>query len=868
MIVLGEQILVLEPELAAWPIPVERSRAKADVHFSLGSAYVGRPLGVRADNLEKGIAHLEAALTAFTREADPQTWGRAHNNIGIAYWSRIYGERADNQERAIANFEQALTTFSRESAEREWAQLQNNLAIVYLQRIRGVRADNQEQAITHLEAALAIFARATEPLLWAQAQVNLGSTYRSRVQGERSDNRERAIGHIQAALTVFTRDGSPFDWATAQTNLANVYLDRILGEPSDNQEKAIAHFEAALTVFTKEAFPQQWAMTQRGTGNAYSDRVEGERGINQKKAIAAYEAALSVFTRDEVPFDHMLTARFLGRTLLQTGEVHKAGAAYAKAHEAFLLLFSQGLDEAGARNLIAEAGPLFAEAAFTALERGEPEAALSLASEGRARALAVAMRLLTLDLPPKERQRLEELRVGIRTAHQIVETAHGSDRAAALEKLIVLRQELLNLVKSRRPALSGPATALVEARELAATGTVVAMPVVTGLGTKIAIMTNEMAGGLAVIDLPELTPERLSVLLIGPANAPPAGWIGAYFVNYLDADVRLKRWPEWLAAIEGLGPELWHLYGGRLHAALKGLGVKSGTRLMWLPSGWLGVLPLGMAQDPASKRRFADEYEIAYAPSLEVLAAARRDLAKPRRATLAAVINPTGDLPGSEAEGAIVASHFPDRRRTLLRRGVATPEAVLAALKGRSHWHFASHGTFSWTDARQSALLMNGQAPLSVGRLLDTDGLGRPRLVVLSACETGLIDITKNPDEFVGLPGAFMALGASGVVGTLWPVSDEATALLIAKFYELHMGARLSPPTALHRAQLWLREATNDDLSTFAKSAAKRSRLKSNYLAQLSRATNGENSDPVNSKKPSHPYSHPYYWAGFIYTGL
>ena len=51
---------------------------------------------------------------------------------------------------------------------------------------------------------------------------------------------------------------------------------------------------------------------------------------------------------------------------------------------------------------------------------------------------------------------------------------------------------------------------------------------------------------------------------------------------------------------------------------------------------------------------------------------------------------------------------------------------------------------------------MHDAAPLSVGRLLEADGLGRPRLVVLSACETGLYDITSSPDEFIGLPATFI----------------------------------------------------------------------------------------------------------------
>src|SRR5262249_6990230 len=122
---------------------------------------------------------------------------------------------------------------------------------------------------------------------------------------------------------------------------------------------------------------------------------------------------------------------------------------------------------------------------------------------------------------------------------------------------------------------------------------------------------------------------------------------------------------------------------------------------------------------------------------------------------------------------------------------------------------------------------------LSVGRLLETDGLGRPRLVVLSACETGLIDIASNPDEFVGLPGAFIALGATGVLGTLWPVSDAATALLIAQFYGLHIDARLAPATALSRAQAWLRRATTGDLEAYARGAAARGRFDSRDLKQI-----------------------------------
>ena len=111
---------------------------------------------------------------------------------------------------------------------------------------------------------------------------------------------------------------------------------------------------------------------------------------------------------------------------------------------------------------------------------------------------------------------------------------------------------------------------------------------------------------------------------------------------------------------------------------------------------------------------------------------------------------------------------------------------------------------------------------------------------MLSACETGLYDIDRNPDEFVGLPSAFVALGAAGVLSTLWPVTDTATALLMAKFYELHMGGRLAPPTALNRAQVWLREATNEELSGYAKVAAAQGRLESRHLEEIEKDLSAE----------------------------
>jgi CHAT domain-containing protein len=75
-------------------------------------------------------------------------------------------------------------------------------------------------------------------------------------------------------------------------------------------------------------------------------------------------------------------------------------------------------------------------------------------------------------------------------------------------------------------------------------------------------------------------------------------------------------------------------------------------------------------------------------------------------------------------------------------------------------------------------------------------------LVVLSACQTGLgsgrlADVPPG-DDWVGLVQAFQSAGARTVLGTLWPIEDQATARLMKRFYaELRGGASVARALAV-----------------------------------------------------------------------
>jgi CHAT domain-containing protein len=318
-----------------------------------------------------------------------------------------------------------------------------------------------------------------------------------------------------------------------------------------------------------------------------------------------------------------------------------------------------------------------------------------------------------------------------------------------------------------------------------------------------------------------------------------------------------------------------------------------------VPTGALGIIPIGLAEDPATGRRLGDTFEIVYAPSLEALATAQRQSEAAGGRSLAAIA-PASGLASTEFEVAVVASQFDRAARTVLEKGDVTRRAVLGALRERRYWHFATHGVFDWDDARESTLHLSGGETVTVGTLLDAEGLSQPRLVALSACETGLYELKETPDEFIGFPGTFMALGAAGVLGTLWPVEDRATALLMSKFYELHLNEGLAPPTALKRAQAWLSNATRADLASYARWVAKnaspeRVGLGGRLETSLMRAAHEDPRFAVLATliRPAHstatarrsmfarlfrskpevaaderPFAHPYFWGGFIYTGV
>lgn len=90
---------------------------------------------------------------------------------------------------------------------------------------------------------------------------------------------------------------------------------------------------------------------------------------------------------------------------------------------------------------------------------------------------------------------------------------------------------------------------------------------------------------------------------------------------------------------------------------------------------------------------------------------------------------------------------------------------------------------------------------------IETQNLASCKLVVLSACETGLGEI-KGDEGVYGLQRAFKLAGANNILMSLWSVPDAATEELMKRFYEFLLSEK-DIDRAFYNAQKSMKENKN-----------------------------------------------------------
>jgi CHAT domain-containing protein len=173
-------------------------------------------------------------------------------------------------------------------------------------------------------------------------------------------------------------------------------------------------------------------------------------------------------------------------------------------------------------------------------------------------------------------------------------------------------------------------------------------------------------------------------------------------------------------------------------------------------------------------------------------------------AALATERDELGNLRFAEQEAEAIAALY--ETDALIRE--AATESVVRERAGASHiLHLAAHGVYNPVAPLQSLIAL---APsyehdgwLTAAEVYGLD-LANADLVVLSACQSHLGDLTAG-DELVGLTRAFFFAGTPSVIASLWSVNDEATGLLMERFYT-HLREGTGKAEALRQAQIEVRE--------------------------------------------------------------
>lgn len=210
-----------------------------------------------------------------------------------------------------------------------------------------------------------------------------------------------------------------------------------------------------------------------------------------------------------------------------------------------------------------------------------------------------------------------------------------------------------------------------------------------------------------------------------------------------------------------------------------------GDRLLIVPHDVLHYLPFAALRSPEG-RWLVEEFALATLPSasvLKFLAGKGKDASVKSLAIGNPDVGAGLNLRWAEREAKLVGQRLGDT--TVLVRGQATEARAKELVGGVGLVHFATHGELNEADPLGSALLLSPGAPddgrLEVRELFTLEL--HARLVVLSACETGLGKLSRG-DELVGLQRAFLYAGTPAVVTTLWKVDDRASFDLVRAFYD------------------------------------------------------------------------------------
>ncbi|MBU1358551.1 MAG: CHAT domain-containing protein [Gammaproteobacteria bacterium] len=523
--------------------------------------------------------------------------------------------------------------------------------------------------------------------------------------------------------------------------------------------------------FAREALRHPARDPKLVAGPAYKviGDVQARKG-DYTAAVASYDTALAAASPRYAP----LVQSSLVNALIESGDVQRARTTLSNIAPPKDASLAAQLDRTRARLLLAEKKPAEARDLYRELTTrkagidsgyyrlwawdGVARSELALGQK-QAAADAIGQALVSIDVV-RAKFRSEEFKMGL-----------FSDLQSVFERGVDLYSEVGQTGRAFEVSEHSRSRALLDAvRGRARIGDDAATTV------DLATLQRTLAPDERVVQFHSL-PERLVVWVVSPSGIQSTSIavgrddLTELVETFRNSVVRGRR-----AAIAN---------ADKLGAALLGpLKLSAGERLVIVPHGPLHYLPFQALR--LDGRYVIETHPVSVAPSMSIaVQLARRS---PRvEASLTAFGNPRiedkYELPGAEAEVKQLARLFP--RNQVFMGAAATKTQFRDVVSQAPLVHVAAHAEADEVDPLYSRILLANEGGkhnfLEAHEILDMPLQGNS-LVALSACESGLGRIAKG-DEVLGFTRSFLSAGTSTLIASLWPVSDDATAVLMGTFY-------------------------------------------------------------------------------------
>ncbi len=800
------------------------------IQDELANAYEQRIKGDPAENLEKSIQYHKLALEVRKKEISPRDWTASNINLGNAYRRRICGDKAENIECSIFHFKQALEVLNIETSPVYWAITYMNMANAYWERIHGDKTENIEKAVEYHKKALAVFTRESSPLYWAAVHLNLSNAYLDRTCGDCAENIEIAIQHSHLSLKEFTRDNYPPYWAESMHILGEAYVKRESGDKKENLKKAIGYFLSALEIRTVESFTQNRLETLAELLQAYIK-------------LSKYDEAI------EISEDIRLTAQLLRRREVtrESMEIRIEEISELYSLVSWCLLKRERIPEA----------LLWHERGKTKMirERTARDKALflELSEKDKLRYEKIVNKLRTLE----SEQPADDL-----------PGEHKLKKLKQIRRVKDELEALIGRIREYRPDFLSEGMNFHEMRQCLSweKNKVIITFIFTEYGSGAVILAGKPGAPIIRhVVLDEFTDDKLKEFIDrwtaennkfrDRSDHEPARMEWGCFVDLFMEELYKSLFTPLEGILKKINPQsivfIPHksLHILPLHLLNK---VENGERQYLIDEYEISFSPsFEMLRSEGEARLKIGDTLVAAADPTEDLPWSREEVNKSseyfnsKKVFIGADAGINNIIQHAAGSGVIhIACHgefdMTDPYRSMLV--MAPPKKNIPDhVEKREHQsatviktkndqklceylslgegekemlQYNSRGGIrsrvrTFADGRELVIDPDNDRPIgepwTLGRILRELRLTDTFLVVLSACESGVVNIERLPDEYMGIPAGFLAAGARSVVSSLWKVNDKSSCELMKIFYENMINKKQSPTKALCNAQKVLR---------------------------------------------------------------